>query len=932
MTFRRLSVVVCLLLLLLAAEEALGQNGTAGPARPEAVGLGALFTFDSVIGRVAKLAVELAVEDVNRSPALLGGTKLKLVAHDTNCSGFLGTVEALQLMVNDVVAVVGPQSSGIAHVVSHVANELHVPLLSFAATDPVLSSLQFPYFVRATRSDRFQMSAVADVVDRNGWKQVVAIFVDDEYGRGGASALGDALAAKRAKISHKAALPPAADEGAVADLLVQANLMEARVYVVHVSPDSGLRVLSAAKRLGMLDSGYVWIATDWLASVIDSSSSSSDAADTMGLIQGVVALRHYAPDSYPKRDFVSRWKDLIRRGNATSGLNSYGLYAYDSVWLIAHAIDRLLGEQGEISFSSDPGMRSEDGGVLHFQALRYFQEGNKLLEKILQSNFTGLTGQVQFNPEGDLIHPAYEVLNIVGTGFRRIGFWSNHSGLSTVPPETLYAKPPNASDQQLYSAIWPGETVARPRGWVFPNNGKALRIGVPYRASYKEFVTKDNSPDGVKGYCIDVFKAAISLLPYPVPCSFVLFGDGSKNPNYDELVQKVSDNDFDAAVGDISIGTRRTRLVDFTQPYSDSGLIIVASVQEEESSAWAFLKPFTIQMWAVTGACFLTVGAVVWILEHRQNTEFRGSPRQQLVTIFWFSFSTMFFAHRENTVSTLGRFVLIIWLFVVLIINSSYTASLTSMLTVQQLSSQVKGLDTLISSSDPIGYQVGSFAKNYLMEELNIAESRLVSLAGPEEYANALELGPSGGGVSAIVDELPYIELFLSRYCTYATVGQMFTKNGWGFAFPRDSPLAVDLSTAILTLSENGDLQRIHDKWLTKSGCASQATTVSSNRLSLRSFWGLFLICGLACFIALVVFFMRIWCQYNRYNDSSEVAESSTHSQPSNRRPSRLNSIKDLMQFVDKKEAEVKTAIKKKLAEKQLQNSESSRSLDESPA
>ncbi|KAH1043846.1 hypothetical protein GYH30_025595 [Glycine max] len=37
-------------------------------------------------------------------------------------------------------------------------------------------------------------------------------------------------------------------------------------------------------------------------------------------------------------------------------------------------------------------------------------------------------------------------------------------------------------------------------------------------------------------------------------------------------------------------------------------------------------------------------------------------------------------------------------------------------------------------------------------------------------------------------------------------------------AFPRDSPLAIEMFTAILKLSENGDdLQRIHDKWLTSS-------------------------------------------------------------------------------------------------------------------
>jgi glutamate receptor, ionotropic, plant len=50
-----------------------------------------------------------------------------------------------------------------------------------------------------------------------------------------------------------------------------------------------------------------------------------------------------------------------------------------------------------------------------------------------------------------------------------------------------------------------------------------------------------------------------------------------------------------------------------------------------------------------------------------------------------------------------------------------------------------------------------------------------------EAYAKALELGPHHGGVAAIVDERPYIELFLSTQCNFTIVGSEFTKSGWGF-------------------------------------------------------------------------------------------------------------------------------------------------------
>ncbi|KAI9094207.1 hypothetical protein K1719_026789 [Acacia pycnantha] len=901
-------------------------NKTNVPTRPRVVRVGVLFTLNSYIGRSAKPAILAALDDVNNDTTILPGIKMEVILVDSNCSGFIGTLEAMQFMENEVVAAIGPQSSGIAHVTSHVVNELHVPLLSFGATDPTLSSLQYKYFVRTTHSDYFLMNAVADVIDYFGWKEVIAIYVDDDNGRGGITALGDALAKKRSKISYKAAFVVGASTSDISILLNAANLMESRVYVLHVNPDTGLSIFSLAKKLGMMGNGYVWIATDWLPSVLDAIEPADP--DKMNLLQGVIALRRHTPDTDLKKRFISRLKN--NKNKETIGLNSFALYAYDSMWLAARALDAFLNEGGNISFGSDPKLHDTNGSALHFTSLRSFESGPQFLKKILAMNFTGLSGQIQFDGDKNLIHPAYDILNIVETS-HRIGYWTNYSGLSVVAPEILHTKPPNisSSNQHLSGVIWPGETTTIPRGWVFPNNGKPLRIAVPNRVSYMDFTSKSKNPPGVKGYCIDVFEAAINLLPYPVPRQYILYGDGHTNPSYSEITDEVAHGNFDAVVGDIAIVTSRTRVVDFTQPYMESGLVIVVPVKEVKSSPWSFLQPFTAQMWCVTGAFFLSVGAVIWILEHRLNHEFRGSKTKQLMTIFWFSFSTLFFSHRENTVSTLGRMVLLIWLFVVLIINSSYTASLTSILTVQQLTSQIEGIDSLISSDQPIGVQDGSFIADYLTNELHIAKSRIVNLKSEQDYIDALDHGPQGGGVAAIVEELPYMEILMSKTkCKFKTVGQEFTKSGLGFAFQRESPLAVDLSTAILQLSENGDLQRIHDKWFKTFSCFAQANDSGSNQLSLSSFWGLFLICGIACFLALVTFFVRVFLQYKKYIPDSEEGEEDGErvmTPVSARRTFRsFASFKDLIGFVDRKEAEIKEILRDKSKKQQR-----SRSLDQ---
>ncbi|KAK6939205.1 Ionotropic glutamate receptor [Dillenia turbinata] len=878
-----------------------GYNKT-GSSRPAVVNVGAIFTFDSTIGKVAKIAIQEAVKDVNADSTILNGTKLVVKMQNSNCSGFLGAVEALQFMETDIIATIGPQSSVLAHIISQVADYFQVPLLSFAATDPTLSSLQFPFLIRTTQSDLYQMAAIAEIVEYYEWKSVIAIFIDDDYGRNGVSALGDALAARRCRISDKMEIPPDTDvnRNDIVDILVKVALLESRVIVLHANPNSGLLVFSVASYLGMMGNGYVWIATDWLSSLLDSSSPLP--YDVMETMQGVLALRQHTPDSDRKRAFISRWNKLTGAG---LGLNTYGLYAYDSVWLVARAVDTFFNEGGVISFSNDSRLQSAAGGDLNLGAMTLFDGGAHLLNKILDSNFTGLTGPIKFDSDRSLILPAFDVINVIGTGFRQIGYWSNYSGPSIVPPETLYTRPPNRSSasQKLQKVLWPGGDFKKPRGWVFPNSGKQLKIGVPRRVSYQEFLSQIPGTNMFKGFCIDVFTAAVNLLPYPIPYEFVPFGNGLENPSYTELVNLITAGVFDAAVGDIAIVTNRTRIVDFTQPYAASGLVVVAPFRRLSSSPWAFLRPFGWGMWAVTAAFFIFIGIIIWILEHRINDEFRGPPRKQLITILWFSFSTLFFAHRENTVSTLGRFVLLIWLFVVLIINSSYTASLTSILTVQQLFSPIKGIETLEENDEPIGYQVGSFAEHYLRDELGISESRLVALGSPEAYAKALNDGPKKGGVAAVVDERPYVELFLSSHCTFRIVGQEFTRSGWGFAFPRDSPIVVDLSTAILALSENGDLQRIHDKWLTGSACSTESE-LESDRLELSSFWGLFLIAGVACVLSLIIFFCQIARQFKHAAPSESL--------PASGSSSRSRRLQTFLSFVDEREDPSKSSSKRR--------------------
>ncbi|KAH9319673.1 hypothetical protein KI387_021442 [Taxus chinensis] len=112
---------------------------------------------------------------------------------DSQGDPVLAASAGVELLQSGVVAIIGPQTSQEAGFVAQLCDASQVPMLSFSATDPLLSFHRFPYFIRLPHSDAVQMKAIAAVVQQYGWRQVVAIYVDNDYGTGVLSPLSNAL-------------------------------------------------------------------------------------------------------------------------------------------------------------------------------------------------------------------------------------------------------------------------------------------------------------------------------------------------------------------------------------------------------------------------------------------------------------------------------------------------------------------------------------------------------------------------------------------------------------------------------------------------------------------------------------------------------------------------------------------------------------------
>lgn len=110
---------------------------------------------------------------------------------------------------------------------------------------------------------------------------------------------------------------------------------------------------------------------------------------------------------------------------------------------------------------------------------------------------------------------------------------------------------------------------------------------------------------------------------------------------------------YDAVVGDITILSKRSKYVEFTQPYTESGLTMVIPAKSNESP-WMFTKPFTWGVWLVVAFILIYTMFIVWFLEHQSNPEFKGSLKDQIATAMWFAFCSLFFAHSKYKCSIIG--------------------------------------------------------------------------------------------------------------------------------------------------------------------------------------------------------------------------------------------------------------------------------------
>ncbi|MFQ6644625.1 hypothetical protein Gotur_019375, partial [Gossypium turneri] len=836
--------LVILVLILFSCINIISKGVQAKEDDHKVTNIGAVIDVTSRTGKEEITAMEIAVQSFNNK---LNNHGLSLYVQSHGKDPMLAAAAAEKLIKeNNVTVIIGLETWELAAPVAEIGTRARVPVLSFTAPSITLplSALRWPFLAQMANNDSEQMTCIAAIIRSYGWKKVIAIYEDEIYGgdSGKLAVLIEALQDIGSEIEHTLVLPPISSlsntKEVMQEELMKLLSLESRVFVVlKASSVMTIHLFEEAKNMGFMGRDSAWIITDKITTYLDSFNTS-----IISSMAGVLGIKtYYTENSSEYETLYGQFKQVFRKkyedeDNFEPGI--YALKAYDAIQIITEAMEGMI----NTNISS-----------------------KQLSEKILSSNFTGLSGEIQFERGMLSQNPTLRIVNVVGKKYKELDFWLPSFGFSRslVNEETEHD---GNTAQGLYGQVtWPADLnqVRNPKGWAMPTNARPLIIGVPGRTSFEKFVkvkNESNQNEEPEGYCIDLFKMAREVLGYDLPYKFV-----PHFSTYDDLVRCVHNKTFDAVVGDITILANRAELVEFTQPYAESGLSLIVPAKSEES-AWMFMKPFTWEMWMATGAMLIYTMFIVWFLEHRSNPEFEGTWKTQIGTAMWFTCCSLFSAHRENVRNNLTRIVVIVWLFVSLVLTSSYTASLSSMLTVNKLKVHVTDIEFLKRNNLKVGCDRDSFVRNYLVDVLQFKSENIKTINSQDSYIGEFEKKH----IAAAFLELPYEKVFINNYCKkFSATTPTYRFGGLGFMFHKGSPIAMDFSKAILTLSENGALKDLEEKWFAPSPeCSTGVTDNRTERLRLHSFWGLYIISGATSTICFFLFIIKIIKDQYRSNTS----------------------------------------------------------------
>ena len=254
-------------------------------------------------------------------------------------------------------------------------------------------------------------------------------------------------------------------------------------------------------------------------------------------------------------------------------------------------------------------------------------------------------------------------------------------------------------------------------------------------------------------------------------------------------------------------------ILDFSNSYYQSGSAIVVPTKSTGYS-WFLLSQRLVslnflKLIFLLGLLWLTAGAIVWLFEQNRNSEmFGGRAVKGIGQGMWWAAVTMTtVGYGDKAPKTLGgRMVALVWMLASIFLIASFTATITTHLTVGELSGKVRGIRDLPD------VRVGSVTQSESMSFL--VENGIVVASFENEQKGLQSI------VENKLDAFVYNEALL-KYLVKTEFSArvqilpgIFDHYFIGMAFSQGSRLREPINRALLKVTDSSDWRRLVKRYL----------------------------------------------------------------------------------------------------------------------
>ena len=151
-----------------------------------------------------------------------------------------------------------------------------------------------------------------------------------------------------------------------------------------------------------------------------------------------------------------------------------------------------------------------------------------------------------------------------------------------------------------------------------------------------------------------------------------------------EIIDAVKNKSADIGVGALSVTAQREAVIDFSQPFYDSGLQVLVSGSSgsfADNIGSLVANLFNLEligMFLLLVGTMVLISYLVWRYEHKVNEDqWPADYRSGMWESFWWTISTLLVGGADNKgpVGVGGRIIAIVWMLLSIVLVSLLTAS-----------------------------------------------------------------------------------------------------------------------------------------------------------------------------------------------------------------------------------------------------------------